>query len=157
MSNSQLIERFYSAFQSLDWKEMGNHYHDDAIFSDPVFENLSGEEVRVMWKMLCTSARDFSLRYGNIIIDGEYCTVDWTAKYKFSKTGRTVVNNVKAYIRIQDGLITEHRDEFDLYRWARQAMGVSGMLFGWTSVMKNGIRKSAQQSLHRFIEKEKSK
>ncbi|MEI2757691.1 MAG: nuclear transport factor 2 family protein [Chitinophagaceae bacterium] len=68
-----------------------------------------GEEVRAMWKMLCQNAKDFSLSFSNIQhLDDEYATCQWTASYTFSKTGRRVVNNIKAYMRFADGKIIEH-------------------------------------------------
>ena len=43
--HKQIIERFYSAFQRLDYKTMNDCYSDDIIFSDPVFLILKGDEV----------------------------------------------------------------------------------------------------------------
>jgi ketosteroid isomerase-like protein len=42
--NKQVIERFYSAFQRLDYKTMNDCYSDDIIFSDPVFLTLKADE-----------------------------------------------------------------------------------------------------------------
>ena len=97
MTNKQTIEKFYTAFQQLDYRTMQQCYSDDIIFSDPVFMILKGEEARSMWEMLCRNARDFSLSYSDIeLIDEEYATCKWTASYTFSKTGNKVVNNIKA-------------------------------------------------------------
>ena len=84
--NEATISRFYTAFQQLDYQTMNACYSDDIIFSDPVFLLLKGEEVRAMWKMLCTNARDFSLTFSDITaVDEEYYTCRWTATYTFSK------------------------------------------------------------------------
>jgi len=58
--NKQIIEKFYSAFQQLDYRGMQNCYSDDIVFSDPVFLLLRGNEAKAMWEMLCKNARDFS-------------------------------------------------------------------------------------------------
>src|SRR5450432_2969903 len=101
-SNEQIIQRFYSAFQKLDYKTMQDCYSDEPVFSDPVFGLLQGNEVKAMWEMLCKSAKNFSLSFSNIqLLDEEYATCHWVATYTFSKTGRNVVNNIKAHMRIQ--------------------------------------------------------
>src|SRR4051812_5043621 len=103
-NNSQIIENFYSAFQKLDYKTMNSCYSEDIVFSDPVFLLLKGNEVRAMWQMLCQKATDFSLTFSNITaVDEEYYTCNWIATYTFSKTGNKVVNNIKAFMRLQNG------------------------------------------------------
>jgi ketosteroid isomerase-like protein len=151
--NRQIIEKFYSAFQQLDYKSMQSCYSDDIVFSDPVFLLLKGNEVRAMWEMLCKNARDFSLSFSDIeLIDHEYATCSWTASYTFSRTGRKVVNHIKAFMRLKDGKIIEHSDGFRLSTWAAQALGWKGVLFGWTGFMKRGIQKNARRNLAYFIQ-----
>ena len=146
--NEELITRFYSSFQKLDAESMNDCYNEDPIFNDQVFGILEGEDVRKRWRMLCKNAKVFSLTFGNIqLLDEEYATCNWTAKYTFSASGRKVVNNVKAHMRIQDGKITEHSDLFDIWKWSRQALGISGWLLGWTGFMKNRIRRMARKRL----------
>ena len=153
--NEELIRRFYTAFQQLDYKTMQDCYSDDPVFNDAVFGLLEGEQVGAMWEMLCRNARDFSLEFSNIkLLDDEYATCNWTAKYTFSKTGRKVVNRIKAHMRIQDGMITEHTDEFDIWKWSRQALGITGTLLGWTGFMKSKIRRNARNNLAKFLEKQ---
>lgn len=153
-NNEEIIRRFYTAFQQLDYKTMQDCYSEHPIFNDQVFGILEGEEVGAMWEMLCKNARDFSLEFSNIkMLDEEYATCNWTAKYTFSKTGRKVVNRIKAHMRIQDGKIIEHTDQFDLWKWSRQALGLPGLLLGWSGFMKNRIRLNARKNLERFMEK----
>jgi len=151
--NREIVEKFYSAFQQLDYKSMQSCYSDDIVFSDPVFLLLKGNEVRAMWEMLCKNARDFSLSFSDIeLIDHEYATCSWTAAYTFSRTGRKVVNHIKAFMRLKDGKIIEHSDGFRLSTWAAQALGWKGVLFGWTGFMKRGIQKNARRNLAYFIQ-----
>lgn len=152
-NNKQTIERFYTAFQQLDYKAMQQCYSDDIIFSDPVFLLLKGEEAKAMWEMLCKNARDFSLSFSDIeLIDDEYATCSWVASYTFSKTGNKVVNNVKAFMKLKDGKIIEHSDGFRLSTWAGQALGWKGVLFGWTGFMKRGIQKNARKNLAYYMQ-----
>ncbi|MGB3007132.1 MAG: nuclear transport factor 2 family protein [Chitinophagaceae bacterium] len=153
-TNAEVIHQFYTAFQQRDYKTMNECYSDDIVFSDPAFGLLRGEEVKYMWEMLCTNARDFSLTFSNIqLLDDEYATCNWVATYTFSKTGRKVVNSIKAFMKLKDGKIIEHSDGFKLSKWAAQALGWKGELFGWMGWMKRSIQKNARKNLVMFIEK----
>ncbi len=151
-SNKELIGRFYSAFQKLDYNGMNRCYSDEIVFFDPVFGLLKGDEAKYMWEMLCKNAKDFSLTFGNIIeLDEEYCTCDWVATYTFSKTGRRVVNKIKANMRFAGGEIIEHSDAFSIHKWSKQALGLTGELFGWNSFFQRKIKNQAKRSLIKFI------
>lgn len=153
-NNQQIVERFYNAFQQLDYATMQDCYSDDIVFSDPVFGLLKGEEAKAMWEMLCKNAKKFRLTYSNIeLLDEEYATCNWTASYTFSKTGNKVENKVKAYMRFRDGKISEHSDAFRLSTWLAQAMGWKGVLFGWTGFMKRAVQKNARKNLDAFMNK----
>lgn len=153
-TNKQLIEKFYTAFQRLDYETMNSCYSGDIIFSDPVFLTLKEDEVKCMWEMLCKNAKDFSLTFANIkALDEEYYTCEWTARYTFSKTGSKVVNNIKAFMRIKDGKIIEHSDGFRLSTWIGKALGWKGRVFGWMGWMKRKVQKGARKSLQHFMEK----
>lgn len=151
-ANEQTIERFYSAFQKLDYATMQACYHAGAVFNDPVFGLLDEAQTKAMWEMLCKRAKNFSLVYGGIkLLDEEYTTCNWNATYLFSKTGRQIVNRITAHMRFSNGLITEHTDAFDIYRWSRQAFGLTGLFLGWTPFMHKKIQKQAKQGLETFM------
>jgi ketosteroid isomerase-like protein len=151
-ANEALISRFYTAFQQRDFQTMNDCYTEDIVFSDPVFMLLRGDEVRSMWEMLCKNAKDFSLTFSDIVSeDDEYYTCKWVATYTFSKTGRKVVNNVKAFMRLRDGKIAEHSDAFRLSTWISQALGWKGVMFGWMGWMKRKVQLSARKSLSQYM------
>jgi len=155
MNNIDLVRRFYSAFQKLDYTTMQDCYADEVIFQDPAFGPLDGPDTKAMWEMLCKNARSFSLQFSDIHAeDDEYVTCRWVATYTFSATGRKVINRIQAYIRIQNGKITEHTDQFNFWRWARQATGLSGWLLGWSPFFQSQVRKQALANLKKFKDKE---
>ena len=55
-----------------------------------------------------------------------------------------------AAFRFRDGLIVEHRDRFDFWRWSRQALGAPGLLLGWTPMLRNKVRAQAATKLALF-------
>lgn len=150
---TEIITRFYEAFAKSEAAGMNACYSNDIVFFDPVFELLEGAEVRNMWDMLCRNAKDFSLKFSNIIDQGEgYYTCDWVAHYTFSANGRKVINKVRANMKIIDGKIIEHSDAFSLHRWAAQALGFSGWLLGWNSLYQRQIKIKAKRRLLDYME-----
>jgi ketosteroid isomerase-like protein len=148
----QIIEDFYQAFTALDAEKMVAHYHDDITFEDPAFGELHGEHAKNMWRMLCKSQQnsvglksdailpEFRVEVSEIAFDDEIGSARWDAYYTFSQTGRKVHNIIHATFRFQDGKIIDHRDRFDSWRWARQALGLKGLLFGWAPFFKKGLQ-----------------
>lgn len=148
--NAELLTRFYSAFQRRDAEAMAACYHPEVRFSDPVFPDLRGREAGDMWRMLTGRAKDFSLVFDGIEADATQGRAHWVATYIFTGTGRQVVNDIQARFKFRDGLIAEHRDSFDLYRWSRQALGLKGLLLGWTPLVHNAVRQQAAKGLAAF-------
>ena len=148
----QLIETFYSAFQQRDYAGMIACYHDDVRFSDPVFRDLRGPQAKAMWHMLCERGQDLQVTFRDVAANGQTGQAHWEATYTFS-TGRNVHNVIDAAFVFRDGLIVEHRDTFDLWRWTRMALGPTGILLGWSPFVKDRVRKTAVSSLHKFITK----
>ncbi len=147
----ELIREFYTCFNKLDWRGMIACYTEDVFFYDPVFENLQGGQVRGMWEMLLSNARDLRLDFSDIVFADGYGSCHWVATYTFSATGRRVVNRAKALFKFTDGKIAEHQDVFSLWNWSRQALGLSGLLFGWSSTLQHKIRKMANKNLSKFL------
>ncbi len=149
--NAAVIDRFYEAFSRRDAETMGACYTADAHFSDPVFTDLRGDEVRAMWSMLCERGKDLEIVYSNVAADGATGSAHWDADYTFSGTGRKVHNSIDASFSFEDGLIADHRDAFNLYGWTRQALGPVGLLLGWTPMVQNKVRSGARESLAEFM------
>jgi limonene-1,2-epoxide hydrolase len=147
----QTIEKFYSAFQKKDWKTMQSCYHDDIRFSDPAFQNLKGAEVKAMWHMLTQNARNFSLSFKDATSNGIQGSCYWEAGYTFSKTGKQVLNKITASFEFKDGLIIKHTDRFDFWKWTRMALGLPGLLLGWTPFLQNKVRETAMSGLKKFM------
>ncbi len=150
--HQQLIERFYTSFQRLDWKGMNACYHEDAFFYDPAFGNLNATQVKAMWEMLCRNAVDLRITFSDIKADDEYGSCNWQANYVFTVTGRPVINHIKAHFQFHEGKIVEHMDHFNVWKWSRQALGMPGLLLGWSPFVHNKVRKMATQRLAKFMQ-----
>jgi len=141
--NDELIQRFYSAFARHDSDTTAACYAPDARFSDPMFADLRGQEPRAMWRMLTGRAEDLEVKLAEHEASDERGSARWLAAYTFS-TGRRVHNDVHAEFRFEDGLITEHRDSFSFYAWARQALGPAGLALGWTPILRGKVQRQAR-------------
>jgi ketosteroid isomerase-like protein len=149
--NAELIRRFYSAFGARDADTMAACYAPDARFSDPVFPDLRGSEPGAMWRMLVGRSDDLTIELLEHDADADRGSARWLARYTFTQTGRPVENDVRASFRFAGGLIAEHDDDFDFYRWSRQALGTSGLLLGWTPIVRNAVRRRAREGLDEFM------
>ena len=150
----EVIERFYGAFAQRDGAGMAACYAPDVHFSDPVFTDLHGPEAGAMWRMLTERGTDLRVALLERSADGDRGAARWRAHYTFTETGRSVVNDVRASLRFGDGLIGEHIDDFDFHRWARQALGPSGLLLGWTPLLRSAVRRRARAGLDEFMARE---
>ncbi len=149
--NAALLHRFYEAFARLDGAEMAAAYAPDVRFSDPVFPDLEGERAGAMWKMLTGRATDLRVEASGIEAGPERGRAHWEAWYAFSATGRRVHNVIDARFEFRDGLIVRHEDQFDFWRWSRQALGPVGLLLGWTPLVRNRVRAEAAKGLTQFM------
>jgi ketosteroid isomerase-like protein len=149
--NQELIERFYSAFAQRDGAGMAACYAPDVHFSDPVFTDLHGAEAGAMWRMLTERGTDLRVELLEHSADGDRGSAHWRAHYTFTQTGRPVVNDVRASLRFRDGLVADHIDDFDFHRWARQALGPSGLLLGWTPLLRSAVRRKARAGLDEYL------
>jgi uncharacterized protein len=150
-SHAEVIRRFYAAFGRRDHQTMAACYGPGAEFSDPVFQRLRGNEVAGMWRMLCERGTDLRIEFSAVSDQGQQGSAHWEAWYTFSATGRPVHNVIDATFEFENGLIRRHFDRFDLYAWARQALGLRGALLGWSPPVQNAIRAQARRALEKFL------
>ena len=154
MKNKELLNKFYKGFQNGNAKEMTECYHSEIVFQDPVFGKLHGKEATKMWEMLIAKGKgNNKITFNSIQADKETGSANWIAEYNYGEKKRKVINNVSAKFKFKDGLIIEHTDTFDLWKWTKQALGAPGYVMGWTSFMKNKIQKTTNSQLSDFMKK----
>jgi len=153
------IERLYEAFANLDGAGMEDCYADKARFEDPVYALAGRRQIGAMWRMLCADARRrgfdrWALEVHDIRASAASGSAYWEARYVFGRAARRVHNRVEARFDFDDeGLIVRHRDGFSFWRWARQALGPSGWLLGWSPWLHKRVQHQAGQQLRRYMEK----
>lgn len=153
--HTDIVNKFYTAFQQGDYKTMQAIYHPEIEFSDEVFPLLKGNEAKAMWHMLVEGGKDSGLKitFKNVNAVDDYVECDWEANYRLSLTGRTVYNKIHARFWFKEGKIVRHIDQFDFYRWTRMAFGFKGWVFGWTPFFRSKVQQTVHRRLKSFIEK----
>lgn len=137
--------RFYDALSRGDAETMAAMYAPDARFQDAVFQ-LRGEEIGRMWRTLLGRAKEFSVTYSIAQAAAGRGSVEWTARYLFG--GRhPVVNVILSELRFESDRIVDQKDDFDFPRWAAQALGTPGRLFGRFAWFQRGVAKKARAGL----------
>lgn len=145
------VREFYEAFARRDGEFMAKTYSDQVKFSDPVFSELRGNQARAMWRMLCSRSKDLKVSYTIVDAQEDEAFVRWDAWYTFAKTKRSVHNIVHSRLKLEGAQIVEHADDFDFWRWSRQALGPTGWALGWTPWLQNKVRAEAAGALEAFV------
>ncbi len=154
---AQTLTRFYTAFAALDAAGMASCYADSVVFDDEVFSLQGKAQTMGMWTMLCDAIRtqgrdDWRLDFSAIGADAHTGQAHWEAHYRFSGTGRLVHNRIDAQFGFDpQGLICSHRDQFNFWRWSRQALGAPGWVLGWTALLRRKVRAQARAKLKKFL------
>ena len=103
-----------------------------------------------MWRMLTGRAEDLAVELASSDADDRTGRANWIAHYTF-RTGREVVNDIDATFAFDDsGLITEHHDSFDFWKWTRMALGPIGIALGWSPIVQGKVRSEAAAGLAEF-------
>jgi hypothetical protein len=157
---SPVVGRFFEAFALGDWQSMARCYHDKASFSDPVYPDLREERIVYMWHQLLAAAttaeskgssnnalclNNLQLEYKVLFGDERKAQVQWFATYQYGK--RPVRNEVLSTLAIWDDKIVRQVDEFNFWRWSRQARGLPGLAFGAMPWYQRSVQRSAQSRL----------
>jgi ketosteroid isomerase-like protein len=148
--SDQLIEALYAGLDAHDGEAMAACYAPDAVFEDPAFGELRDGHVKDMWRMLCAGTTDLRVELREHGAQDGSGDAHWIATYTF-RTGKHVVNDVQARFRFgDDGLIADHRDAFDLRKWASQAIGSAGTVLGYTPLLKPFIQRTTGKQLAKW-------
>ncbi len=153
MTNKQLIINFYEAFINADAEKMIVNYHDEIIFEDPAFGKLKGVDAKNMWKMLLARNKDIKVTFSNVEVNDNFGAANWKAVYFYGLQKRKVINNISATFQFKDNKIIKHTDVFSMWKWSKQALGIKGLLLGWTPFLKKKVQKLTTKLLKEFSNK----
>ncbi|TGL62782.1 nuclear transport factor 2 family protein [Leptospira sarikeiensis] len=152
--NETKIRDFYKNFGSRNSANLSEFYSEEVEFSDPVFPNLKGGAVSGMWAMLSERMDpNASIELVEASADTETGKAYWVAKYLFSKTGRQVQNHIRTEFSFKNGKVVKQKDRFPFWKWTRMALGMPGILLGWTPLVQGKVRSEAARNLEHYLRK----
>ncbi|PVF96937.1 hypothetical protein CPB86DRAFT_786428 [Serendipita vermifera] len=156
-SGKELVERYLSAYKSLDLKAMEECMDPEFTFSDPAFPLLDAKHAKAMFSMFI-NGRDtnkMEIEYQDIAKSSEDLkyTATYTVRYLFN--GRPVTNVIRPTFTISpsSNLFVSQVDDFPFYPWARQALGLSGWLLGWTGYLQSKVQETAAAKVNKVASK----
>ncbi|KAG8804898.1 hypothetical protein FRC17_005845 [Serendipita sp. 399] len=156
-SGEQLVERYLAAYKAYDLAAMDACTDPEFTFSDPAFPSLNSKQAKGMFSMFVNNREKnkMELEYKDIkkgLNDLTY-TATYTVRYIFN--GRPVTNVIDTTLTIspQSNLLLSQVDTFPFHAWARQALGLPGLLLGWTGFLQSQVQNNAAQTLEKYMKK----
>lgn len=142
-----LLEQLYVSLNQHEYEKMADCYHPEATFHDIAFDLRGRDQIRGMWRMICSG--DIRTTFEVVEANEAGGLVNVIDHYTFTDTGRIVRNPIQSRFRFRSGLIFEHRDCCDAKAWADAALGgVSGFLAGRFHFLRAW---KARDKLRRFV------
>ncbi len=146
----ELIETFYTALNNHDIDTMVSCYHEDVVFQDPIFGKLKADKAKKMWYWLSENGKDLTAKFSDVQINDQKGSAYWEARYTFGQRKRPVLNRVHSSFEFKEGKIIKHIDQFNLQKWASQAMGWKGEIMGSTSYFRKKLQHRSNRLLDKF-------
>ncbi len=129
LASPVVIAHLYTAIGTRNISAVDSCYAPNATFCDGMFGLLERPEMLAMWEHLfATLLAQATVQVtdaATVHTDGR---VVWTAAYTFPGTGRPVHNVIYAELQFENGLISSHREQFDMTSWIQQAIGMDAAL-----------------------------
>ena len=142
--HTQLIDSFFNAFSQRDYNTMKSLAKSTLVYYDPLYGYLNDGDVFLMWESRY-GQKDFSLTYTCIKDEGDgYFTVKIEVVY-FNK--KTITQQIKAFIRVENDLISECSHAFSVHQLCKQEYGLLGHLLGWNRLIQQRIKNDARREL----------
>jgi len=152
MENIEVLRKFFKAFMKKDVEAMLECYHTEIVFTDPVFGRLEAKEARKMWRMLLQNKNsDLQISYKDLDANEVQGTAKWRAVYYFSRERRKVINEIASSFKFKDHKIIKHQDDFDVWTWAKQALGWKGWAFGWSADFQAKMQRKSRKMLETYV------
>lgn len=141
-----LVRNLLDALARGDEAGIAACYHAEIFFSDPIFPSLRGDDALNRFERITPYVSNFSIEIESVAADDDGVRASWVARYAFGEACRPVATRVDSLFAFREGKIIRQFDRFSFWRWAGQAWGPVGRLFGWFAPMKWWARRAARIS-----------
>jgi len=138
------VRHLFDALARGDVAGVAACYHADIFFSDPIFPSLRGEDALRRWHKIAPYVADLAIDIESVTADDDGARATWVARYAFGNTHRPVNVPIDSLFAFREGKIVRQFDRFSFWRWAGQAWGPAGKLFGWFAPVKWWVRRKVR-------------
>lgn len=123
----------YTAFDENTWSKLRRLYHVDAQFIDPIHAITGHAAIEQYFKQMSEGLLECTFELGKPVTNPDKAVVAWTMIYRHQRIhgGRPIAVEGITQLDIADGVITCHRDYYDLGQMVYEQMPVLGRLIAW--------------------------
>ena len=138
-SPTEVVSKFYAAFEKADTATMATLYSPDVRFQDMIFSYANRDGTMHMWNKILANPGN-QIHFTLDSAQGNEVRGHWVADYTLN--GRKVHNEVTTVMTVENGLITQHTDDSSWDKWAPQALplGHLALLPGLKQLAMGAIR-----------------
>jgi hypothetical protein len=142
--NLKIIETFFSAFSKRDFDTMKSLCKSSIIYYDPLYGFLYDGDLFLMWEERYHN-NHFNFTSNEIKDEGDgYYTIKIQIEYFYEKK---LQQHLKAFIRIENGFISEYSHGFSVHELCKQIYGIVGRLLGWNRLFQQRLKNDARRRL----------
>ena len=127
----------YGKGKKPDYSQIFPYYHPNCRFRDSIQGFEGKEKFMEMCARLTKRSSEIYMDVHNVAQNGNTFFVEWTMTMRFSRAPLTPLRGSSRINVDDDGLITEHRDYYDLWGDSLDAVPLIGKMYRWfmTTVM----------------------
>ncbi len=105
------------------------YYHPDVRFRDAIQEVHGREAFIDMTRRFVRRAKDLDVEVHDTAQDGNVIFLQWTMRMRFGRGPKSAIEGTTKLTLDAQGKVVEHRDYFDLWGDALDALPVVGKLY----------------------------
>lgn len=166
MSNVDIVNKFFSCYQSHNPEGMHSCLDENVKFSDFAFK-IQGSEVKAMWHWFCIPylKREEPVdvtQFEIIRSEGDIVEAKYRVSYLYGYKQRPVIYFINSSFVIQNDKIVEQLDTFSNIlpsKFTRMALGFPSQILALTpltmSLLRVLVQKTATEKLKQFMDEHK--
>jgi len=159
MSNEDIVRKFFSCYQSHDFKGMHSCLDENVKFSDFAFD-IQGNQVRAMWHWFCIPflRREEPVdvtKFEILRAEGDVVEARYRVSYLYGDKQSPVIYFIKASFVIQNDKIVKQTDTFgniSEYEFAKMALGFPLQFLALTPWLRGVVQAKAIKKLNEFMQ-----
>jgi len=144
--NTEKVKEFYEALSRNDYEALIRLYHPDATYTDELF-SFKGKEIHALWYAATRPAMKLEVECLAIEEVNDRVQTKWKMGYTLDVINSRIELEEIGIFVFEGEKIMEHSDEYNFREWCTQAFGIIGTLLGWSSWLRNRVRKQARKSV----------